>query len=105
MAKLTGNFFETASGGLSYEIGEADSTALPKIAKLIEQQFAFVPERFLDGIDVLWLDYRRDDLKITIGWDIWSGCFVMAASGPDYLAADPVIREIGEFLETQLDLV
>ena len=36
----------------------------------------------------------REDIKIIVGWDIWSGLFIMS---PDK-KANSAVREIGEFL-------
>ncbi len=100
MSKLTGYFNRTNTGEKIYEIYEASPDILPKIAALLQARFGFVQKTFLDGIDVFYLDCVKDDIQITIGWDCWSGCFIMpVGKSPEN---DQIIEEIGSFLPSQL---
>lgn len=93
---LTGCFHKTAQGRTNYEIFEADSDFLFQIVKLLESCFNFqAVNKPLDGIDVIYWDFARDEIRLTVGWDIWSGCFIFAASE----AGDEIVKEIGQYLD------
>ena len=96
---LKGIIQQTAQGRASYEIYEANSDFLAKLAQVLESHFGFQAIRNpLDGVDVIYWDFARDDIQVTLGWDIWSGCFVFATSE----AGDEIIHQIGQYLEQVL---
>ena len=101
MGKLTGRFFTTGSGVKTYEIYEATRHILPEIAALLQAEFGYTPQALIDGIDVFYLDCEKEGSQITIGWDCWSGCFIMSVV--DTANSEQVIREIGDFLSTKLE--
>lgn len=95
---LKGFFSRAAQGQLLYEI-DTNSDLLFKLAEVLVSNFGFrsigAP---LDGIDVIYWDFARDELKVTLGWDIWSGCFIMATNAD----CDEVVQSIGQYLEKVL---
>lgn len=101
MNKLTGRFSETFTGLKTYEIYEASASILPVIAALLRDNFGFTVQSLIDGIDVFYLDCVRPDCHLTIGWDGWSGCFIMPLGpAPDW---GKLLAEIGAFLDARLD--
>lgn len=90
-----GYFYKTAQDRESYEI-DADSEFVYRLANVLVSRFSFQAEgKPLDGIDVVYWDFTRDGLRLIVGWDIWSGCFVFATT-PE---GDQVVQEIGQYLE------
>ena len=97
---LTGCFHKTAQDRTSYEIFEADSDFMFQIVEVLESRFGFhaitIP---MDGFDVIYWDFARDAIRVTVGWDVWSGCFVFATTE----AGDEIVKEIGQYLDGRLD--
>lgn len=93
-----GYLTQTAHGRTSYEI-DADSGFLFKLATVLVSQFGFQAEgKPLDGIDVIYWDFTRGGVRLTAGWDVWSGCFVFATAP----SGDTIVQEIGHYLDTRL---
>ena len=96
---LTGVLYKTPHERSSYEIYEADLGFLFKIVNVLEARFGFAAVTLpVDGIDCLYWDFARAEIRLTVGWDIWSGCFVFA----DSEAGDEVVEEIGQYLDQVL---
>jgi hypothetical protein len=100
MEELVGCRFKTAQGRESYEIFKAEPEFIFKIATMLEDkfgcQFSGLPVVGLDG--VYW-DCHKGDLRFAVCWDIWSGCFV-AADSPE---GDTYVIQIGEYLDQVLN--
>jgi hypothetical protein len=45
------------------------------------------------------VEMTRDDVKIIVSWDNWSGLFVMAVDAK----GDPEVERIGVYLDNKLD--
>jgi len=98
MIKLQGNFSKTAAGHETYDINHAEAEHIFPVATIIEKQFGFKPLQLpILALDSAYIELKRNDIKIIIGWDIWSGLFVMAVDHK----GDSIIHEIGEYLYTQ----
>jgi hypothetical protein len=96
MNKL-GQMFQTAEGHASYEIEEADAEQVYTVADRIEQRFGFEPTGLpVVGVDSIHIGLRRQAEKITVGWDNWSGLFVMA----DDAHGNTSVEQIAEYLES-----
>lgn len=98
---LIGRLNQTAEGFDSYEIFEADSSFVFTIATWIQPAFeldAYEMPTF--GLDSVYLPlWQGDAINITIGWDNWSGCFVMAHSE----AGNELVRHIAAYLDEKLN--
>ena len=95
MTKLKGKFYKTAKGNETYDIEHAEAEHIFPVATLIQEHFGFEPIQLpIFGLDSIYLEMIREDIKIIVGWDIWSGLFVMSP----YKKANSAVREIGEFL-------
>lgn len=73
---MIGKIVTTESGFKSCEIYEADNQFIYKIADILVDRFEFqiigVP---VAGLDEVYWNFSKDGtLKLTLGWDIWSGC-------------------------------
>ncbi len=100
MGKVTGKFHKTAKGHLTYDIEELEAYQVFPIAIALQDMFGFKTGK-LPGLDpdALYIELIRDSVKILVGWDIWSGLFVMAMEE----SGDPVIQEIGQYLDEALE--
>ena len=100
MKKLSGKFHKTAKGHLSYDIEGLEAYKVFPIATALQDKFGFRTGK-LPGLDPdeLYIELIRDSVIILVGWDIWSGLFVMAMDE----SGDPVIQEIGQYLEEALE--
>ena len=97
---FSSNIQKTATGYESYEIEAAEASLVFPVATRIQEKYGFEAEHLpVFGLDSVWLDLHLKDAKITIGWDNWSGLFVMAMDEKD----NPIIREIGCYIECILD--
>lgn len=84
-----------------YEIYAAEATLVLPIIELVTRTFGYTAELAVEWLDVLDYTCYCGDMTLTIGWDNWSGCFVMARTEP----GDALVRTIGAFLDTQLPLL
>jgi len=98
--KVSGKFHKTAKGHLSYDIEGLEAYEVFPIATALQDKFGFRTGK-LPGLDpdALYIELIRDSVVILVGWDIWSGLFVMAMEE----SGDPVIQEIGQYLDEALD--
>ncbi|UJF32621.1 hypothetical protein [Paenibacillus hexagrammi] len=92
---MSGKFYITANGYNSYELLDADASFIFKIAKIVTEKFHFTHANPAVGIEQAFMDFVKDGIRITLGWDTWSGCFVMAH---DHLG-NKYIEEIGNYLD------
>ncbi len=96
-SKLHGSLQKTANGHASYEIYNASPEIILKIADLISARFGFT---LLDlpgiGLDVVITRSRKGEIELTLGWDIWSGFYLMGSS----LEGDLKVKEIGGYLDS-----
>ena len=98
MRKLDGKFHKTAEGNVTYDIYHAEAEHIFPVATLIQKKFGFLPKQLpVMGLDSIFLELFRREIKIMVGWDNWSGLFVMAVDEKGNAA----VREIGEYLRTQ----
>ncbi|MBK9125952.1 MAG: hypothetical protein IPM16_22880 [Chloroflexi bacterium] len=93
--ELVGQFSTTVSGRQSYEIADADWMMVLPLVRIAVEQFGFTSRLPVHGFDELYVTCVRDAAEITIGWDNWSGCFVMGCTAP----ADALVREMGDYVE------
>ena len=99
MTKLKPVLRKTPKGLLSYDIG-ADFVLFFPLATKIQEKFELEPDQLpIFGLDQVFLDLTKDDIKIMIGWDIWSDLFIMALDKK----ANNLIQEIATYLDSILD--
>lgn len=97
---MIGQFHRTASGRTSYEIYEAEGEFVFHVVQILKDRFGFSTRLPIFWLDEVYVDCKKESLKatVTVGWDEWSGCFVMANNQ----AGDEVVREIGGYLDSLL---
>ncbi|MBP2660837.1 MAG: hypothetical protein H6Q69_3869 [Firmicutes bacterium] len=90
MLKLPkGKLHTISSGFLSYEFFEAKANSIYEIGASLTNHFGFKEQCTpAVGLDSVFWDLCRDDVKLTVGWDIWSGCFIMShcKKGDEFIA-------------------
>lgn len=97
-----GRSHTVANGHLSYDIEIFEAGHIFPVATRLEKELGFESKGLpIFGLETVLLEMQRDGVKITVGWDHWSGLFIMA----DDDAGDEAIREIASHLETHKDLV
>lgn len=101
MENLQGKMHKTFKGYNSYEIFDADASFIYKIATVVTEKFHFALINSITGFEEVFMDFEKGGIMITLGWDIWSGCFVMAHDN----AGDKYIEELGKYLDTHLTLL
>ena len=93
---MIGQFHRTASGRASFEIYEASDEMVFHLVDIVQAHFGFTSRLPVWTDEEIYIDCRRSDTNITIGWDQWSGCFVMACTE----FADEVVLQIGDYLNS-----
>ena len=78
--KLPKGKLQTISNGfLSYEFFDAKASSIYDIGTSLTNHFGFKEQSTpVIGLDSIWWDFCNIDVKVTVGWDIWSGCFIMS---------------------------
>ena len=78
--KLAKGKLQTISNGfLSYEFFDAKASSIYDIGTSLTNHFGFKEQSTpVIGLDSIWWDFCNIDVKVTVGWDIWSGCFIMS---------------------------
>jgi hypothetical protein len=89
-------FNRDASGRLTYEMFRVPSSEYAAVCIFVVAAFSLeAHSTMVVGPDQMFWDFRRGEQVVELGWDNWSGV-VVTAKNPN---AEPLIREIGEFLE------
>lgn len=100
--KIKGTICLISNGHKSYEIFEADETFTLKMAEVLIDKFEFKNQHEpLVGLDGCYMDLYRGQVKVTVGWDNWSGCFAMAYCHE----GDSYIAKLGEYFNENLNII
>ncbi len=99
---LTGRQYKTASGRASYVISNAGAEYVFTLVEVLQHCFGFhnvgLPRT---GPSEVNLHCQREaengtaGVTLLVGWDSWSGCYVMSLRPED----DPLVEEIGRYLD------
>lgn len=89
--------YEIATGHSSLENFELEAYEIPTILHQLEYYFQ---ERFdignkfgLEAVSSVSVEILIDGIRLTVGWDNWSGIFLMAWDAD----GDKIVREVGQF--------
>lgn len=100
LKKLTGKTVTLANGHLGYEIFEATSAFVPVLGDLLKNQFGYGPVGTpVIGLDEVVAEMELDGIRLGLGWDNWSGAYVMAFCDK----GDLEIRKIATYLHDELE--
>lgn len=55
----------------------------------------------LVGLDSWYMDLHKEQVRVTVGWDNWSGCFAMSYCNE----GDNYIIKLGEYFDKYLSII
>ena len=93
--KLEGKYYTNEKGLKSYEIYNEEEENIFKYEDLISNKFGYKCSLPFIGLDVVIIELFKEQKEFILGWDIWSGIFIMSEL-PQY---NGIIEEIGDFIE------
>lgn len=101
MMHLKGNIITARNGHLSYEINSANSSFLPVLSQILQNEFGCVPIGETTAfVSEVVSDIELHGIKLGLGWDNWSGAYVMAlcSEGDQHITnmANYLNKEIGK---------
>ena len=85
---MEGKLRKLENGFYSYDVFETDQDYIFVFANILEKQFGFRMVNYpMVGLDSVYWEAVKNEVKLTVGWDIWSGTFIMAncLSGNEYV--------------------
>lgn len=86
---------EIANGRKSCDNPDLKSSDIPAVLSVIEKNFEIsYNKKGAIGLDTVGLDFQINEKHVTVGWDNWSGLFIMSRE-PD---GDNVIERIFDVL-------
>lgn len=92
---LTGNYSQTASGRLSYEIFNASPEIIDEVGNILVERFRCSPlTRKIAGFDEVIAGCTHGKIELMVGWDNWSG-FYLFSDSPE---GEHLVKEVGEHL-------
>jgi len=91
------------SGDLSCENDKAESKDIPEVLKILEKKFKIEYDdkcaSVLDVDGAHFSGFRIEGKLVDIGWDCWSGVFIMARSADDNHLIEEVYKYLSEGAE------
>lgn len=90
---------KAANGHRLYEIDQARPLFVRKAGQILQDRFGFGPiVQPIVGLDIVITECTKSDVTLHLGWDNWSGFYVMADS-PD---GDRIVDEFGDYVDSIL---
>ncbi|QDT26659.1 hypothetical protein Enr10x_19690 [Gimesia panareensis] len=90
--------YRNASQQLTIDFYDIDSRRYTAITKSVVRQFQLEPAgELIIGLDEMFQEFQKEDLRVGLEWDIWSGYIVLAKTE----SAEDLVREIGAFLQSR----
>ena len=95
--KLSGKSGVAANGHHEYWISDAIPQFLYKAADVLQEKFHFSKMKEPVGNpDHIISECSKDGITLLLGWDIWSGFYVLS----DSANADEVVVQIGKYFDS-----
>lgn len=102
MINIKGKIYLLSNGHKAYEIFEADESFVLKMAHLLINKLKFENKnKPLVGLDGCYVDLYKEQVRVTIGWDNWSGCFAMSYCNE----GDNYIVKFSEYFDEYLKII
>ncbi len=99
---LKGNIITAKNGHLSYEVNSANSNFLPVLSLLLQKEFGCIPVgETTTFVSEIVSDIELNGTKLGLGWDNWSGVYVMALCSD----GDQHITDISSYLNKEIGKV
>ncbi len=90
-------FWRDSSGRLTFDMPGVESVDYPAVCRAVADAFALTPDGVPTiGPDQMFWDFRRDELVVSLDWDIWME-FMVAARTDE---SEPLVREIAAWLSS-----
>ncbi|WP_226705218.1 hypothetical protein [Microbulbifer elongatus] len=97
---LSGKTVTVSNGHLSYEIYDAKSEFVPVLGELLQREFGYSPVGMpAIGLSEVVAEVELNGTKLGLGWDNWSGEYVMAFCEE----GDLLIKTIANYLSDELE--
>ena len=94
---LSGCFHKAANGHVCYEIYRATPDFIQVAARVLRERHGFPPaNKPLHGFDEVLTECCKDGVRLLLGWDNWSGFYLLADSN----AGDAVVEDVGRYLDS-----
>ena len=94
---LSGCFHRAANGRLCYEIYRATPDFIRVVAQVLCDRHGFPKaKRLLYGVEEVLTECCRDGVRVLLGWDHWSGFYLLA----DSIAGDVAVQDVGQYLDS-----
>lgn len=91
------------SGALSCENDNAESKDIPEVLKILEKKYKIEYDSkcaaALDGDSTHISGFIVEGKHVYIGWDCWSGVYIMASSADDNQLIEEVYKYLSEGVE------
>ncbi len=96
---LRGTIVTAKNGHLSYEVDSASSNFLPVLSQLLQNEFGCIPVgETTTFVSEIISDIELNGIKLGLGWDNWSGAYVMALCSE----GDQYITDIANYLNIEV---
>lgn len=96
---MPGKIYTAANGQKSYEVFDASAGLVSVLARLLEEHFEFILiTKPVIGVDEVIAEVIRGEIKLGLGWDNWSGAYIMAFCDE----GSGLLDEISLFLDNEL---
>ncbi len=88
---MNGELSQLPNGFNTYDIFDANTKYMYAIIDFISKKYNFtindIPFLGVIGLDGIFYELKRKNIKLTVGWDIWSGVFIMShcLEGNEYI--------------------
>ncbi len=87
---VNGKLITVAEDKKSYEFYHLEAEHIFEMAQILEKNFDAVFDLPIYGFDAVFFDFKISDIKMLLGWDIWSGIFIMCKDKKDNYMVDKI---------------
>ncbi len=98
-AEPAGRFFLSANGRLSFEMESRPAESIFPLLSFLEERFGLKTGFPIFGLDAVYTEGSAGAVKIVVGYDNWSGCFIQSFDE----AGDRLVRTMGEAVNSGED--
>jgi hypothetical protein len=99
------SYIHPTKDGKTYDIGGGDLVLVFPLATKLQEKFGLDAGRFpAFGLDGTYVELKKNDIEIIVGWDIWSDLFVMTTNKNGEQLFMQIIKYLNENLEELGDL-
>lgn len=82
---------------LSCDNFELEAEQIPDLLSRLQSEFYVEYDTGASGLDVIAMNFLIEREKVKVGWDNWSGVYIMA----DNVSANAVVEKVYNFLSRE----